>query len=474
MTDSAVSLADEQAEAIWERGRLARPGSNAGTGETPALPGQQWADRVNKTAAMPDTGGLTRPWPELLPRVSVVIPVLNEERYIEDCLRTVLAQDYPRDLLEVIVVDGPSTDRTAEIVRSLAAQDGRVRLLSSPTGRIPCSLNIGLTAVTGTVVVRVDGHSAIAPGHVRRLVTHLGRSGADHVGGVMRATGRTYVARAIALAMSSPFGVGTARFRYTNRAGAIDTVPFGAYRLETLRRLGGFDEGLPIGEDAELDYRITLSGGRVWITPEIETEYYCRDSFRRLARQYIRYGRAKAAILHKHGALPSPRALAPAIFVLGLGLLGGTAPLSLLARRALAIVLSVYALGTAAATVYVAARRGWRHAPLLPVAFATLHLSHGLGFLSALPLFLRPRPAERLRGSLGQPGVHNPAATLATDVTWQTTDSDVSRVDELVSSQRDSGQRVLSLSPERARSGEVAPVERAWSGEVAPVERAAS
>ncbi len=134
-------------------------------------------------ATAPDTGGLTLPWPELLPRVSVVIPVLNEERYIEDCLRTVLAQDYPPDLLEVIVDDGPSTDRTTDIVQALAAADGRVRLLPSPSGRIPCSLNIGLAAATGTVVVRVDGHSTIAPGHVRRLVAHLDRSGADHVAG---------------------------------------------------------------------------------------------------------------------------------------------------------------------------------------------------------------------------------------------------------------------------------------------------
>jgi len=390
MTDGAVSLADEQAEAIWGR-----------HGHAP--PGQQCADRVNKTVTMPDTGGLTLPWPGPLPRVSVVIPVLNEERYIEACLRTVLAQDYPRDLLEVIVVDGLSTDRTADIVRSLAAADGRVHLLSSPSGRIPCSLKIGLAAATGAVVVRVDGHSIEAPdtcGASWRTSTAREWTTSAGFGGVMRATGRTYVARAIALAMSSPFGVGTARFRYTNREGAIDTVPFGAYRLETLRRLGGVDEGLPIGEDAELDYRITVSGGRVWITPEIETEYYCRDSFRRLARQYTRYGRAKAAILHKHGALPSPRALAPVLFVLGLSLLGAASPLSLLAHRALAVVLSVYALGTAVATVYVAIRRGWRHAPLLPVAFATLHLSHGLGFLTALPLFLRPRPAERLRGSL--------------------------------------------------------------------------
>jgi len=356
-------------------------------------------------------GGFPGGWSGRWPTVSVVIPVLNEERYIEACVRTLLAQDYPRELIEVIVVDGPSTDRTREIVRALAREDGRVRLLLSALTCIPRSMNIGLAAASGEVVVRVDGHSAVGPAHVRRLVAYLSRSGADHVGGVMRATGRTYVARAIALATSSPFGVGTARFRYTTREQDIDTVPFGAYRREALRRLGGFDERFPIGEDPELDYRIVLTGGRVCVTPTVETEYYCRDSLPRLARQYVRYGRAKARILHKHGALPSPRALAPALVVLLIMFFAAATPFSSRARKALAGVLAVYGLGLLGASALTARRRGPRYAPLLPVAFATLHLSHGVGFLSALPVFLTPRPAERLHGSLGP--VHEDSTGVA-------------------------------------------------------------
>ncbi len=166
-----------------------------------------------------------RAWPS----VSVVIPVLNEERYIEQCLRAAMAQDYPRGLMDIVVVDGMSTDLTREIVEVLAREDRRIRLLLSPQRRTPYSMNIGVAAATGDVLVRIDGHSIVVPDHVRQLVDYLVTAGVDHVGGVMRATGRTYMARVIALAMSSPFGVGTARFRYTEREEDIDTVPFGAY-----------------------------------------------------------------------------------------------------------------------------------------------------------------------------------------------------------------------------------------------------
>lgn len=369
---------------------------------------------LRKENVMADYGRVTEPeevaggeFPGAWPTVSVVIPLLNEERYVEACVRAVLTQNYPRERIEVLVVDGPSTDRTREIVRALARADGRIRLLSSALRCIPYSMNIGVAAANGEVVVRIDGHSVVGPEHVRRLVAYLARSGADHVGGVMRATGRTYIARTIALATSSPFGVGTARFRYATREQEIDTVAFGAYRRAALRRLGGFDERFPIGEDPELDYRIALNGGRVCVTPTVETEYYCRESLPRLAKQYVRYGRAKAAILHKHGALPSPRALAPALFVLFVGVLVIAAPLSAHARRTLANVLAAYGLGLLCAGLFTAWRRGPRYAPLLPVAFATLHLSHGLGFLSALPVFLTPRPSERRRGSLGP--AHNQA-----------------------------------------------------------------
>jgi succinoglycan biosynthesis protein ExoA len=346
----------------------------------------------------------------VLPEVSVIIPVLNEERYIAGCLRAVAAQDYPAHKMEIIVVDGMSTDRTSEIVRGFAERDHRIRLLPSPKRRTPFSMNIGVAAATGEVVVRVDGHSVIGSDHVRRCVEFLLQSGADHVGGLMRQQGNTFLAKAIALALSSPAGVGNARFRYTDREQDIDTVPFGAYRRETILRLGGFDEAFPIGQDSEFDYRITLSGGRVRITPHIWTDYFCRDSPRALARQFYRYGRAKAHILHKHGGLPSPRALAPATLLTALLSLTAAAPFSRIARRMLAGALAGYTVLCVAAAAVIGARRGWRYAPLLPTIFAVLHFSHGAGFLSALPRFLTPRPADRLYGSL-RGSLHVPVPT---------------------------------------------------------------
>jgi succinoglycan biosynthesis protein ExoA len=334
------------------------------------------------------------------PSVSIVVPVLNEERYIHACLRAILAQDYPTSQLEVIVVDGMSTDRTAEIVAGIAAEDYRIRLLYSPKRRTPFSMNIGVAAARGDIVVRIDGHSVVPKEHVRQCVEFLLQSGADHVGGLMRAKGIGYVASTIALALSSPFGVGSARFRYTQREQDIDTVPFGAYRRETLIRLGGFDERFFVGQDSEFDYRITLSGGRVRISPAISTDYYCRDSLPRLSRQFFRYGRAKAYILHKHRGLPSPRAFAPAgllTCIVGLAL---ASPVFRSARRMLVILVACYLLSTAVAGTVVAAKRGIKHAFLMPVVFMVLHLSHGAGFLAGLPRFTTPRPIERLHGSL--------------------------------------------------------------------------
>lgn len=334
------------------------------------------------------------------PFVSIVIPARNEERYIRACLQAVLAQTYPPTLMEVIVVDGMSEDRTREIVQDVAQQDSRVRLLTSPRRYTPFSMNIGVAAATADVLVRIDAHSAVGQDHVRRCVAYLLESGADHIGGLMRAQGRTYGAKAIALAMSSPFGVGTARFRYTRQERDIDTVPFGAYRREILMRLGGFDERFIIGQDSELDYRITRNGGRVRVTPTISTDYYCRDSLKGLAVQFFRYGKAKVRILHKHGSLPSPRALAPATLIVVLAGLALAAPFSHTVAAIFALAICTYIAACLAAGIITAAAHGWRYAPLLPLAFMTLHLSHGSGFLWGLPIFFTPRPTDRMHGSL--------------------------------------------------------------------------
>lgn len=322
------------------------------------------------------------------PRVSIVLPVLNEEPYIEACLRSIMQQHYPADRMEIIVVDGMSTDRTREVVLRLQTEDSRIQILDSPKRRAPFSMNVGIRAATGDVLVRIDGHSVVESEHVQRCVEYLLRSGADHVGGISRATGDMPAARAIALALSSPFGVGSARFRYTTREAAVDTVPFGAYRMETLRKLAGFDERFLVASDSELDFRIIRSGGQVRVTPDIRTTYFCRRTFGRLARQYFNYGRYRARTVHKHRSFPTLRVLAPASLVASAGLLLLLAPFSRRARRTLPRYALAYAACNLVVSLSIAARRGWRHALLLPVSFLTLHLSHGSGFLTGLSVFL--------------------------------------------------------------------------------------
>lgn len=333
------------------------------------------------------------------PRISVIMPVRNEGPFMAAALRSVLTQDYPADLVEVLVVDGCSTDRTRDVVREAA--DDRVRILDNPAGIVPTALNIGLAAATGAVIVRVDGHCTLPDGYLRACVGLLATTGADCVGGVIVTQGRTTVARAIATAQSSPFGVGNAAFR-TGRAapGPVDTLAFGAYRREVFDRLGGFDEELVRNQDDEFNLRVTRSGGTIWLDPSLRSTYASRATLAGLWRQYRGYGMYKVRVAQKHGRVPSARSVVPALFVLAV--VGG-AVVSLVTRdrRALLAVVVPYAAANAALSV-AAGRDDPPTMPIVPVAFACLHVAYGVGTLTGL---WRWRHQFRAR----PPGVTRPA-----------------------------------------------------------------
>jgi len=316
------------------------------------------------------------------PFVTVIMPIRNEAGFIERSLGAVLAQDYPADRLEVLVVDGMSTDGTREKVQAWLALYPNLRLLDNPGRIVPTGLNAGLREARGEVIIRVDGHCEIAPDYVRRCVELLERTGADNVGGVQRAVSDTWVGRAIALATSSAFGVGGARFHYAREPGWADTVYLGAYRREVFERIGGFDEELVRNQDDEFNFRLLQAGGRIWLDPCIRVVYYSRPTLRRLWRQYFEYGLYKVRVMQKRGGVASPRHLVPAGFVLGLGATLVPASLARLPLLALAVA-APYAVANLLASLW-AARCTWRTLPLLPVAFATMHLSYGLGFLWGL------------------------------------------------------------------------------------------
>ena len=205
-----------------------------------------------------------------VPYVSVIVPVRNEQRYLRRCLDAVLAQDYPTDRLEIFVVDGCSTDGSRAIVADLARVHPHLKLLDNPARGIPQALNIGILAARGSIIVRVDGHAVVDRDYIRSCVRTLTSTGADNVGGPMRSKGLGFWGQAIARAMASPFGR-PASFHHATTPRDVDTVFLGAFRRETLGRVGLFDESIFCNEDYELNYRIRRAGGRVHFTPEIRS-----------------------------------------------------------------------------------------------------------------------------------------------------------------------------------------------------------
>ncbi len=335
-----------------------------------------------------------------LPSVSVILPVRNEAGFITACLRCLAAQDYPRDHFEVLLVDGESTDATiAEARAALPGVTLTVRILSNPGLTTATALNLGVRHARGAILIHLDGHTEVPPGFISANVRVLEQTGADCVGGPIQTVGRTPIGRAIALAMSSRFGIGDASFRRPDaEAEETDSVPFGAYRRDVFDRVGLFAEDIDRGEDDEFNYRLRNAGGRIMLSPSIRSTYYCRDSLQALARQYWSYGLAKSAVLQRHPQRLRPRHLVPSALVLTLT---GGLVLSLVNRRfgwLTAAAAGTYAGANLMASSQLAKRAAKNEAPYIPAAFACIHLSAGAGFIAGFGRqFLRPRGSQQGR-----------------------------------------------------------------------------
>lgn len=334
----------------------------------------------------------TSPAPSAFPTVSLVVACRNEAGFIERCLASLAAQDYPADRMEFLIVDGASDDGTPDRVAALAAADPRIRLLSNPRRLTPFAMNIGLQGATGEVRILVNAHSELDPGFVRASVDALARTGADAVGGRLatRAAADTPVARAIPLAADSPFGSGGDRYRTRTEPGFVrDTLPYCAYPLATFEKFGWIDEALTRDQDEEFNYRILRGGGRIYFDPAIRSTLVIRSDLRKLFRQHYQYGYFKPLVMRKIGGALTWRQMIPAAFVAFLAL----APLlALLIRRLRIPMAAVLALYAALAARY--ARRAAREAgdpslsPLIALCFLVLHVSYGAGTLRGALDFL--------------------------------------------------------------------------------------
>jgi cellulose synthase/poly-beta-1,6-N-acetylglucosamine synthase-like glycosyltransferase len=324
----------------------------------------------------------------MFPFVSVIMPVRNESRFIQRSLRAVLRQDYPLDRFEVLVVDGMSEDRTREIIFSMLSAEqakGRVlsvKILDNPSGKIPVALNIGLRNAQGEIIVRVDGHCEVQPDYVRSCVGAIQKTDADCVGAMQRPQGESLVSRAISLAITSPFGVGNAYFRYREKGGWVDTIYLGAYKRQVFEQIGFFDEEMVCNEDDEFTFRIRQAGGGVWLEPSLQCRYYPRTTFGGLWNQYFRFGLYKVLVIKKRRRVASLRHLVPAFFVICFiaACLAATFSADISWMVPVAIP---YIFFTLLFSCW-AARKEIILSPFVAFSFLVIHISYGLGFIAGL------------------------------------------------------------------------------------------
>jgi glycosyltransferase involved in cell wall biosynthesis len=318
-----------------------------------------------------------------LPGVSYVMPVLNEVEHIEDAVLSLTAQDYTGPF-EVVLALGPSVDGTNDVVRQLSSADPRIRSVPNPLGSTPGGLNAAIRASSHPVVIRVDAHSVLPADYARIAVDTLQRTGADNVGGIMKAIGVTPFEKAVATAYGSRAGLGGTPHHVGGAEGPAETVYLGVFRRDRLVEVGLFDEEIKRGQDWELNRRLRHSGGTVWFTPELQVEYRPRSSLRRLARQFVATGMWRGELARRFPTSNSIRYFIPPLAVLGIvgALIAGAVGLAS-GNAVLTAVLGIPALYAVFVLVaaFETARNGVQAFLWYLIVLPTIHFGWGAGFL---------------------------------------------------------------------------------------------
>lgn len=320
------------------------------------------------------------------PTVSIVVPCLNEEKRIRTLLDAIFAQTYPRELLDVTIADGHSTDKTREVIAAFQREHPglNITVIDNDARTIPAGVNRAIAVSRGEIILRLDGHSGPYPDYVEKSVAALEAGRGQNVGGVweIRPGAETWVARAIAVAAAHPLGVGDALYRHAKQAAMVDTVPFGAWKRLLVEQIGGYDESLLSNEDYEFNARIRQGGGKIWLDPAIRSLYFARPTLAALARQYWRYGFWKLQMLRRYPKTLRWRQALPPLFVLSL--MGGALlfPAWPIFGWLLAFELLAYfgILGLAGLRSTIQYRGAFLLFGL-PLAITVMHIAWGSGFL---------------------------------------------------------------------------------------------
>jgi len=323
-----------------------------------------------------------------MPKVSVIIPCRNESKYIEQCLESILQNDFDHSNMEVLVVDGMSEDRTREIVKEYIEKYSIIHLFDNPLKITPVALNIGIKNSNGEIIIRADAHAEYPLDYISKLIFYLEKLDADNVGGqwITLPSRDSLIANAVAVGMTSMFGVGNAWFRIDSRKiREVDTVPYGCFRRILFDRIGLFDERLVRNQDDEFNARIKKNGGKIFLIPDVKIKYFARGTLHELWKLFFQYGLYKPLVNRIIGFPITLRQFVPFFFVLFLIFL---CILSLIIP-AMWILLTLYiivyiAVNISLSTLIAILRGKLKLLLWLPIVFLVIHFSYGTGYLAGI------------------------------------------------------------------------------------------
>jgi len=326
------------------------------------------------------------------PLVSIIIPCRNEEKFIEKCLDSLISQDYSKEKMEILVVDGMSEDRTKEIVKEYSGKYPFIKLLDNSKKFTPFGMNAGIKNSRGDVITMINAHSILDKEFIKLNVDYLEKiKQADAVGGKLQTINESQgiISQAIPRAADSVFGTGGKRYRTRQKEGFLkDTLPYCAYRREVFSKIGCIDEELIRDQDEEFNYRLIKGGGKIYFTPKIKSYLYIRPSISKLWRQHFQYGYWKVKVLEKIGIKFIQRQVVPSLFILSLSLSG---ILGIFLKSFFYLFLTIigsYLVLDIIFSLNLSLKNGWKYFFVLPIIFAIIHFSYGFGFLKGVVDFI--------------------------------------------------------------------------------------
>jgi glycosyltransferase involved in cell wall biosynthesis len=329
--------------------------------------------------------------------LSIICPIYNEEKYIRQFLDSLLKQDYPKEDMEILLVDGMSKDRTREIVAGYTAQFPFIHLVDNPERIVPYAMNRGIEAAKGEVIIRLDAHAEYPKNYFTELVNQLfSLEGAENVGGVCVTLPCNDSSKAIAIAecLSNKFGMGNSYFRVgSNEVMSVDTVPFGCFRRSLFDRIGMYDLELVRNQDDELNGRIIKNGGKIYLLPQLEIKYFARDKIKKVWNMFYQYGLYKPLVNKKLGSPATIRQFFPLAFVIGL-YVGFVLSIFFPVIRYMYIAVLLLHFGIGLAIGCNKARK-WDRISLMmwmPLIFFIIHYAYGWGYIKGIFKIITKQP----------------------------------------------------------------------------------